>query len=106
MSAKNGEANGGKELFASRLENDHYDLIPEGVEQIDKVAKKIKKEGGLDFIYSSPFLRAKHSAEIVGQELGIEVVIDGRLKEIDGGSIREGKELAVYDDQRITDFET
>ena len=106
LSAKNGEANGGKELFASRLENDHYDLIPEGVEQIDKVAKKIKKEGGLDFIYSSPFLRAKHSAEIVGQELGIEVVIDGRLKEIDGGSIREGKELAVYDDQRITDFET
>ncbi|PJE51152.1 MAG: isoleucine--tRNA ligase [Candidatus Yanofskybacteria bacterium CG10_big_fil_rev_8_21_14_0_10_36_16] len=81
----------GKDIIASRLENDSYDLLPEGIKEVEEVAKKLKKEGGVDYIYASPFKRTQHSAHIVASVLGKQVHTDDRLKELDHGSICEGK---------------
>lgn len=47
-------------------------LSPEGKEQARKVAKRLK-ELSIDFIYSSPFLRTKQTAEIISKEFGLPV---------------------------------
>ncbi len=92
FSSKNHDGSeNGYEVTASRLEHDTYDLIPEGVEQIEKVAQKLKEKRSIDMIYSSPFMRTKHSAEIVAKALDMKVNIDHRLKELDHGSMCEGK---------------
>ncbi|MEX2052920.1 MAG: class I tRNA ligase family protein [Candidatus Paceibacterota bacterium] len=91
FSSKNHGGKDGFDLTASRLEHDAYDLIPEGINQVEGVAQKLKEEGGVDMIYSSPFLRTKHSAEIVGKALDTKVHVDHRLKELDHGSMCEGK---------------
>ncbi len=81
----------GEGLTASQLALDKYDLTPEGIKMIEEVAERIKEGGGLDLIFSSPFLRTRHSAEIIAKKLGLEVKIDHRLKEIDEGPACEGK---------------
>ena len=81
----------GEQLTASQLALDKYDLTPEGIKQVEEVAEKIKENGGLDLIFASPFLRTKHTAEIVAKKLGLDIKIDDRLKEIDEGLACEGK---------------
>jgi probable phosphoglycerate mutase len=44
------------------------------------------RERSIDAIYSSDLLRAHQTAEIVGEELGLEVRIDAGLREVDVGS--------------------
>ena len=85
----------GEEITASQLALDKYDLTPEGVKQIEEVAERIKENGGLDLIFASPFLRTKHTAEIVAKKLDLDVKIDERLKEIDEGLACEGKPRTV-----------
>lgn len=84
------EKNFPKEIINSKLEFDKYNLTKKGEGQIKKVAKALKNEGGVDLIFSSPFLRARQSAEIISKELGIGFKIDERLKEFDHGSVCEG----------------
>ncbi len=85
----------GEQLTASQLALDKYDLTPEGIKQVEEVAEKIKENGGLDLIFASPFLRTKHTAEIVAKKLGLDIKIDDRLKEIDEGLACEGKPHSV-----------
>ena len=47
-------------------------------------------------IISSPLIRAKKTAEIIGEERNIEVEVDERLKEISFG-INEGNKFGSYD---------
>ena len=89
MSTKNLVVKGG--IIASQLESDTYDLTPKGVEQITKIARDLKKSGGVDLIITSPFLRTKHSAQIVSDYLGIKYKTDKRLKELDHGTACEGQ---------------
>ncbi len=84
----------GKEIINSKLKHDKYDLTEKGVKQAEEAAKKLKKEK-IDFIFSSPFLRAKKTAEIVSKEFSLDFKIDERLKEIDHGSVCEGKDHYV-----------
>lgn len=84
-----------KMLISSKLKNDKYDLMPEGVEEIRKAIVKIKKEGGVDLIFSSPFIRTKHSAQIAAEELSSKVQVDHRLVEHDLGITMEGKPHAL-----------
>ncbi len=106
LSTKNGAANGGREIISSKLEYDHYDLVSEGVEQIKKAAEQLKKSGGLDLIFASPFLRTRHTAEIIAEKLGLKVYIDERLKEVDYGYAVEGQHLDLYPELQIrSDFE-
>ncbi len=79
------------DLVASRLESDHYDLLSEGIKEIEIAADAIKSSGGADMIFASPFLRTRYTAEIIAKKLALEIVFDERLKEIDHGIELEGK---------------
>ncbi len=79
-------------IISSRLESDRYHLTEKGIEESKNAAKKLKKYGGADMIISSPFLRAKETAEIIGDILGVKIQIDERLNEIDHGSACEGRD--------------
>ncbi len=81
----------GKEINNTKLESDKYDLTEKGIEQAKKVAKFFKDKK-IHFVFSSPFLRAKRTAEIIAKETGLKTEIDERLKEMDHGSICEGKD--------------
>ncbi len=56
-----------------------------GVEQAHAAARTL---GGRDFtaVYSSDLVRARHTAEVVAGDLGLPVVLDHRLQEINVGS--------------------
>jgi broad specificity phosphatase PhoE len=60
-------------------------LNERGREQSRALAEALAGEG-LRALYSSPLLRARETAEIVGARLGLEPVLDGRLMEADAGA--------------------
>ncbi len=77
-------------VIASRLESDKYDLTQKGIEDIKKIGRKLKKDGGVDLILTSPFLRTRRTSQIISDYVGIKPKIDKRLKEIDHGALCEG----------------
>ncbi|MDZ7726457.1 MAG: class I tRNA ligase family protein [Candidatus Campbellbacteria bacterium] len=62
---------------------DKYGLTETGVKEAKEAAKKLS--GSVDVIYSSPVLRARKTAEIVAEELGLEVKIAEEVSEVDSG---------------------
>ncbi len=89
-STKNGYG-GTPAVFSTQLDNDKYPLTQDGKEEVLKVAKKLKKAGGVDLIISSPFLRTKETAHIVAEELGKKIHLDDRIMEFQHGQACEGK---------------
>ena len=77
--------------------DDSIDKCPltEKGEQQAKNAVESLKEKKIDVIYCSPVLRAKETAEIVAKELGLSVIVENCLKEIDSG---------VWDGNKIDDL--
>jgi probable phosphoglycerate mutase len=63
-------------------------LNARGREQAKALAEELAPEG-FDAIYASDLSRARDTAVIVGERLGVPVVLDSDLREIDVGS-REG----------------
>jgi broad specificity phosphatase PhoE len=63
-------------------------LNARGREQAKALAEELAP-AGVDAIYASDLSRARDTAEIVGERLGVPVVLDPDLREIDVGS-REG----------------
>ncbi|MCD6550050.1 histidine phosphatase family protein [bacterium] len=59
-------------------------LTQKGRREVKKAAKELK-EIGIDVIYSSDIPRAKETAEIVAKELGLEVKLDKRLRDVNAG---------------------
>ncbi len=57
-----------------------------GREQARLLAERLREEPPVA-LYTSPLQRAKETAEIIGQALGMPVTPDERLKEYDGGDI-------------------
>jgi alpha-ribazole phosphatase len=55
-------------------------LTEQGIEMANELAKKVRKLGAKK-IYTSPLLRAKVTAEIVGKHLNLEVEVIENLKE-------------------------
>ncbi len=95
------------EIISSRLEHDKYHLTKKGIDQIKKIAKQLNKRGGVDIIVTSPFFRAKETAKIIADELGIKIQVENVIGEIDHGSVCEGKSehvCGIYQD--IHDWET
>ena len=66
-------------------QTDGYPLTQKGIEQSKKIAKILKKEK-IDIIISSPIQRAKQTAGIVNDVLGIESIEDDRIREYDFGA--------------------
>jgi len=72
-------------------------LSEKGKKQVRASAEQLKKEGGVDIIISSPLGRTKETAEIMGKQIGVEVVVENSLKEI-GVGVYEGKDESEYSD--------
>jgi len=59
-------------------------LTESGIEQIERLAKKLKKEK-IDLIFASPFHRTRQTVEILTKVIKAEVIYDKRLEEINAG---------------------
>ncbi len=59
-------------------------LNDRGREQSRALAQRLRHEG-LQALYTSPLQRARATAQIVGDLLGMEAIVDGRLVEVDAG---------------------
>jgi isoleucyl-tRNA synthetase len=92
-----------KNLLSSYPEPFFNPLTPRGLGQIKALIPKLKRLG-LDLIVSSPLLRAKDTAEFISSELGLPVVFDLRLREIDFGVIN-GKSVDDYQKLKRSDYD-
>ncbi|NPB06391.1 MAG: histidine phosphatase family protein [Aquificae bacterium] len=59
-------------------------LTERGVRQARLLAQALKDEG-ISVLFTSPLKRTYETARIVGEELGLEPIVDERLREIDHG---------------------
>ncbi|MHC4423816.1 MAG: histidine phosphatase family protein, partial [Planctomycetota bacterium] len=71
-------------IFAARRINPPLSAI--GREQIKRQSKTLASIG-FDACYTSPLLRAKQSAEILGQEIGLQFIETEALMEVDVGTL-------------------
>ncbi len=102
----------GSGIHSSDVKNDHFPLRPEGREQAKKVAFELK-EKGVDMIYSSPFIRTRETAGIIGDALGVSITVDDRLREINDLEDGTGFDKSHHDNtnydldsRKIKDYET
>ncbi len=79
-----------------------YHLTKKGQAEVERGVKKLKlslgKNKKIDLIIASDFIRAKETAEIVANELGLgvsEIIYDKRLRELNMGSL-SGKNIKEY----------
>ena len=62
------------------------DLSDEGVHDAEMARDGLLARGlSFDRLYSSPYRRALHTAQVIGEGLGIEPVVDTRLREMSFG---------------------
>lgn len=74
-----------KMLISSDPKLDKYHLTAEGRKQVEKAAVLIKNNHKIDLIFTSPFIRTRETAEIVGKLIHVKVDQDDRLIEIKHG---------------------
>ena len=84
-----------KNILSCEPEKFENHLTKKGKEKIKKVAKELK--GKVDLIFSSPLLRTRETSEIIAKEIGVEIIYDLRLKEINFG-VLNGKNIKEYHD--------
>ena len=72
-------------------------LTKKGEGQIKKSAKFLKAKM-IDVIYSSDVFRTRQTAGIVAKELGLKVIFDPRLRDINLGIYHGGKKKEFYRD--------
>ena len=77
-----------KKLSSCWPEKIHSPLTKKGELQIEQAAQRLKREN-IDLIFSSDLLRTKQTAEIIGKGLGVKVIFDKRLRDIDVGVFNE-----------------
>ena len=92
---RHGESESNKKNITNcDLAKNHYPLTAKGRKQVLAAAKLMKKQKiKPDLIFTSPFLRTKETAEIVGEMLGVslsDIKPDPRLAEINTGVFSEG----------------
>jgi broad specificity phosphatase PhoE len=68
-------------------------LNSQGIEQAYRLAERLAHEERIDVLYSSPLMRARVTAEIVGRPFGLDPILDIRLVERSAGGL-EGLTLA------------
>ena len=84
---RHGEAESNiKNIVNGDINKNHYPLTPRGKKQVEVSVKNLlKKKIKPDLIFSSPFLRAEETAELIGQKLSIDkqnIKIDPRFGEV------------------------
>ena len=87
---RHGEAeNNIKNILSCFPEKKQYNLTIKGKKQIETLAKELKNQK-IDIIFSSPILRTKETAEILSKKLGVEIIFDKRLIELNLGQFNGG----------------
>lgn len=94
---RHGEAtkNVSKTISFSYIHGERYPLTAKGKKDALLAARKLKKLGGVDVIFSSPIRRTRETAELIGKEFGIAPKYDKRLSEYVLGDF-EGKKEALF----------
>ena len=83
------------------FKNENKDgLTAEGKNQVMATAKKLQTEK-IDLVISSPFRRAKETAEILAQELGVPIELADGLREINVG-VLDGQSWTAYEKELPT----
>ncbi|MDO8558961.1 MAG: class I tRNA ligase family protein [bacterium] len=72
-------------------------LNKEGEKQAKKAAKELKDKG-IDIIYFSDMNRTRQTAEIVNKELGAEIIMDKRLRDLNLGVCHGIKKVQFFHD--------
>jgi isoleucyl-tRNA synthetase len=75
-------------------ENRKMPLTGKGENEIRSLVPELKK-AKIDLIFSSDFFRTRQTASIIGQALGIKVIQDRRLRDIEMGKFK-GRPLKEY----------
>jgi len=86
------ESNSGN-IVSSKVDNPHH-LTEEGRKQTLEAIKDLKNKK-IDVIFYSDFVRTTETAEIISKELGVEMIVDERIREINTGDF-DGKNLEEY----------
>lgn len=73
--------------FFSQEEEGH--LSERGRRQAERVAERLRSEG-IAAVYSSPLIRARETAEVTAEALGLEVRVTDAITELKTGSLAEG----------------
>ncbi|GAI51412.1 unnamed protein product, partial [marine sediment metagenome] len=81
-------------IIYSDVDNQKVSLTKKGREQINNLIPILKK-AKIDLIFSSDYLRTRQTASIIGQTLGIKVIYDKYLRDINAG-LFEGKSTKEY----------
>jgi broad specificity phosphatase PhoE len=83
---RHGQSSSNKYHFVSCWpEKRHNPLTAEGKKQIEKLIPILKKKK-IDLIFSSDLLRAKQTAELIADSLGIKINFDKKLREMEFGA--------------------
>lgn len=83
---RHGEAkNNVKQIHTSFPETEKYSLTDKGKLQVKVTAGELKDKQ-ISYIFYSPVQRAKETAEIIAEEIGIDMQVDERLREWDFGN--------------------
>ena len=69
------------------------ELTGQGIAQAESAAWQLRDEP-IERVFTSPLLRARHTAEIIATALGLPVGVDGRLADIRTGF--DGRPVADY----------
>lgn len=97
---RHGGTNGNKTDRVSYKKEAEDHLTEEGREGVEKSAKHLKN---VDLIISSPFTRARETAEIVAEKIGYkkeDIVYDQRIQEIDPGGFDGGDWFKYHEAQK------
>lgn len=87
---RHGEAeNNVRSILNSLPEIKTYSLTERGKQQVAETAKFLATIGA-DVLFSSPILRAKETAEIISEAVGLRIQFDERLHETGFGIFNEG----------------
>ncbi len=94
---RHGEAENNTQDVLSAVADFPHHLTEKGRKQVEIAAKSIKNKK-IDLIISSPFVRAKETAEIMSKILGLnkdKIIIENRIHELDSG-VWNGKSLKDF----------
>jgi broad specificity phosphatase PhoE len=67
-----------------------------GIEQVERLAARLAEEERIDVLYTSPLLRARATAEVIAQSVGLNPIPDLRLVERSVGKL-EGLTLQDFE---------
>lgn len=103
---RHGEAVNNRDKVVSAIfeNSDKFPLTELGRKTVAEVTAKMIKKMRPDVVISSDFKRTVESANIIGESLGLEVVIDKRLREISIPNY-DGKPVFEYAENFISDSE-